>query len=123
MMTGVFAAITTTSAKNYDGIIPTYAYVTAAPDPVGLGQTVYISMFIDKVAPTATGVGGDRWQNFALTITSPSGKVTHLGPFTADAAGGSTNNLCTRRTRKLHSCTLLPRANINRPNRNRSNGK
>jgi outer membrane protein assembly factor BamB len=89
LITGIFAYTNFADAKNFEGIIPTYAYVTVAPDPVGIGQTVYISMFVDKVTPTATGVGGDRWQNLALTITSPSGKVTNMGPFAADAAGGA----------------------------------
>ncbi len=77
------------SARTYNGTIQTFAFLSIAPDPIGVGQTMYISMFLDKVTPTANGVGGDRWQNLVVIVTKPDGTNETLGPFTADAAGGA----------------------------------
>jgi hypothetical protein len=72
--------------------ITTYAFVNVAPDPAGVGQTVNIGMWIDIPPPTASGALGDRWENFTLLITSPSGTTTTLGPFTSDDTGGTHAN-------------------------------
>jgi hypothetical protein len=69
--------------------IPTWAYLSVMPNPVGVGQTAYIGFWLDKVPPTAYQEYGDRWHNFTVTVTKPDGTVQTLGPFTSDAAGGS----------------------------------
>jgi hypothetical protein len=69
--------------------VPTYAFVTASPNPVGIGQTVLIVFWLNWVPPTAAGTTGDRWQNFMVDVTAPSGKVDHLGPFVSDPVGSS----------------------------------
>ncbi|MCX8151103.1 MAG: PQQ-binding-like beta-propeller repeat protein [Candidatus Bathyarchaeota archaeon] len=66
--------------------IPTFAYVTAAPNPVGVGQQVIIYMWLDKAPPTASGAYGDRWKDFTLTITKPDG-TTETQKFTSDPVG------------------------------------
>jgi hypothetical protein len=69
--------------------IPTYLKIHAEPDPVGVGQATYISAFMTK--PTASaGMGstGDLYQGITIQITDPDGKVTTLGPYTADSTGG-----------------------------------
>ncbi len=45
--------------------LTTYAYVAASPNPVGVNQQVFIVMWIDKVPPTAGGIGEtlDRLHN------------------------------------------------------------
>ena len=35
--------------------IPTYAYIVAAPNPIGVGQTVHIYMWLDAVYGAAGG--------------------------------------------------------------------
>jgi outer membrane protein assembly factor BamB len=67
--------------------IPTYAYVAAAPNTVGVGQYTLIIMWIDWVPPTAGGLGGDRWKGFKLDITKPDGSKETLGPFTSGPVG------------------------------------
>ncbi len=89
LASSVFAVMPQTNAKNFSGVIATYAYLNAAPQPVGLNQTVYISMWIDKTPATANGYYGDRWQNFTIKLTTPSGTTSTLGPYTSDAAGGA----------------------------------
>ena len=37
--------------------ITDYLYVNAAPNPVGVGQTVYINLFFTKPIPTLLGFG------------------------------------------------------------------
>ena len=73
--------------------IPTYAYIIAAPNPVGVGQTAHIYMWLDAVYGAAGGstaaIGTNastasaaltannyRFQNYKLTITAPDGTVT-----------------------------------------------
>ena len=66
--------------------IPTYAYLSVAPNPVGVNQEVTIMMWLDKIDPTASGPQGSRFGNFTVTITKPNESTETLGPFTSDPA-------------------------------------
>ncbi len=68
--------------------IPTNAYITAAPDPIGVNQPVSLIYWLDIVPPTAAGVGGDRWANLTISVTTPDGSKETLGPFVSDPVGG-----------------------------------
>ena len=70
--------IPSTEAADY----PTYLFLTAQPDPIGVGQTANVVYWMDKAPPTASGPRGDRWQNWKMEITSPDGDVEtiNLGP-------------------------------------------
>jgi hypothetical protein len=68
--------------------IQTYAFISAQPNPVGVGQSVSLNFWIDKVPPTANGPFGDRWQNYTVQVTFPNGTTQNLGPYTSDDAGG-----------------------------------
>ena len=69
--------------------IPTYAYITATPNPVGIGQTALIAFWINILPPTATGTSGDRWRNLQVEVTKPDGSKEILGPYISDPVGGS----------------------------------
>jgi hypothetical protein len=70
--------------------IETYAYIEAQPNPIGVGQTAYLTFWIDKVPPTAAGLlYGGRWHNMKLTVTTPNGDTENLGTFNSDATGGA----------------------------------
>jgi len=69
--------------------IPTTAFINVAPNPVGVGQTATIVVWIDKNPPTATLTGGDRWQNMMINITNPQGVTTSYPPMTSDPTGGT----------------------------------
>jgi hypothetical protein len=73
--------------------IPTYAYIVAAPSPIGVGQTAHVYMWLDAVYGAAGGrnaidpTNGStssagllsnnyRFHNYNLTITAPDGTVT-----------------------------------------------
>jgi hypothetical protein len=69
--------------------IPTYAFISVAPDPAGLGQKVTVGFWLVMPSPTANTIYGDKWGNMTVKVTKPDGTTETLGPFTADATGGS----------------------------------
>ena len=69
--------------------IKTYAFIDANPDPIGIGQTAFITFGIDKVPNTVSGAYGDRWTGLTVTVTDPAGKITTLSGFVADDTGFS----------------------------------
>ena len=60
--------------------IPTYAYITAAPNPIGVGQTTYIIMWLDKLWDNTALTNNYRFHNYELVITAPDGSNTTV-PF------------------------------------------
>jgi outer membrane protein assembly factor BamB len=69
--------------------IPTWAYLSVMPNPVGIGQEAFVNFWIDKAPPTAATIYGDRWQDFKVTLTKPDGTTETMGPFTSDDTGGA----------------------------------
>lgn len=65
--------------------IPTYTFLTINPDPIGVGQTLSVNFWLDKVTPNAATLFGDRWTGLMLTITKPDGTMETKGPFTLDS--------------------------------------
>jgi hypothetical protein len=68
-------SLQSTSAHTPAWQIPTYAYVQAVPNPVGVGQAALVYMWVDKIADGAQLGNTIRFQNYQLTITAPDGKV------------------------------------------------
>jgi hypothetical protein len=60
--------------------VPTYAYLTASPDPIGVNQPVTLVFWLDKYPYTAGGTTGDRWRNLRIEVTLPDGSKESLGP-------------------------------------------
>jgi hypothetical protein len=55
--------------------IPTFAFIMAVPNPIGVGQYTHIFMWLDKTF-SATAIPNDyRFHNYKLTITKPDGTV------------------------------------------------
>jgi hypothetical protein len=67
--------------------IPTYAFINAAPDPVGVGQTCLVVFWLNQLPPSAAGVGGDRWRNLSIEVSKPDGSKVTLGPYVSDPVG------------------------------------
>ena len=63
---------------------PTYAQINVAPNPIGIGQTVTVNMYLAVPLETSEAV-----QNMTLYITDPNGVKTTYGPFRSDATGGT----------------------------------
>jgi outer membrane protein assembly factor BamB len=69
--------------------ITTHAYVQAVINPVGVGQSTYIYMWVDKVKDGALITNNVRFHNYKLTITAPNGDVTEK---TFETVTDSTSN-------------------------------
>ena len=85
--------IPSASAHSPPWQIPTYAYIVAAPNPIGVGQPTHVYMWLDPVFGAAGGsvavIGTNgstasaaliannyRFHNYNLTITAPDGTST-----------------------------------------------
>ena len=63
-----------------------YAYLTVAPNPVGIGQTVAIVMWVDSPLVGATVTNDIRRHDYTLTITKPDGSTEkHNWPVVSDS--------------------------------------
>ena len=56
--------------------ITTFAYITAAPNPIGVGQQTNIVFWLDTVIQGAGITNNIRFQNYNLTIVAPDGTKT-----------------------------------------------
>jgi outer membrane protein assembly factor BamB len=79
-------ALPTANAHTPAWTIPTWCYITATPNPVGVNQQASLVFWVDKVPPTAMGEYGDRW-TFNVEVTKPDKTSETLGPFTSDPIG------------------------------------
>ncbi len=55
--------------------IPSFGYVSVAPSPVGVGQTVQVYMWVDVPLPSAVITNDIRRHGYTLTITKPDGNT------------------------------------------------
>jgi len=67
--------------------IPTYAYIAIDQNPLSVNIQAWVTIWLDKVPPTAGGAGGDRWRDFTVDVTQPDGTMQTLGPFTSSPIG------------------------------------
>ncbi|MFB3888815.1 MAG: PQQ-binding-like beta-propeller repeat protein [Candidatus Bathyarchaeia archaeon] len=63
--------------------IKTYAYMAIVPNPVGVGQQVEVTIWIEPLPLTAT----DVFHDFTVTITKPDGTTKTVGPLTTSPVG------------------------------------
>jgi len=88
-ITTSLVAVPLANAHDPPWSVPTYSFCNAAPDPVGLGQTVAVNFWVNMPPPTASAQYGDRWTGMTVKVTKPGGTTETLGPFTSDATGGT----------------------------------
>lgn len=62
--------------------VPNYLYVSVAPNPVGVGQPVYVSLFFTKPLPS----GG--YHELEVTVQKDGSTVEHWDGLTTDTTGG-----------------------------------
>jgi hypothetical protein len=87
LMLSMTASMTMTSASIYPPAgthVTSYAEINVAPNPVGIGQTVTVNMYLAVPLETSELV-----QNMTLYITDPNGLKTTYGPFISDKTGGT----------------------------------
>ncbi len=69
-------SLSTASAHTPAWDITSYAYVSAAPNPVGVGQEVYVFVWVDIPITGAVVTNDIRRHDYKLTITDPDGVNT-----------------------------------------------
>ena len=69
--------------------IPTSAYVTCTPNPIGVSQITTIVVWVDRYSPFSGGGIGQLWDGFKIDITKPDGNKQTIGPFTCASDVGS----------------------------------
>jgi hypothetical protein len=62
----------------------TYAQINVAPNPVGVGQTVTVNLYLAVPLETSEAAGPSH-----VYITDPDGHKTEYGPYFSDATGGT----------------------------------
>ncbi|MCW4015923.1 MAG: PQQ-like beta-propeller repeat protein [Candidatus Bathyarchaeota archaeon] len=65
--------------------VETYSFITVNPNPIGVGQTAFVTFWLDQVTPTASASAGDRWEDITVKIEAPDGTVENLTGNTLDA--------------------------------------
>jgi outer membrane protein assembly factor BamB len=70
-----------------------YAFLAVEPNPVGVGQTTYIAMWVDVPLPGASESNDIRKHDYQLTITAPDGtQQTQSWPIVADTIGAQSTS-------------------------------
>lgn len=91
-MTASMIIVPTANAHTPPWQVPTYAYISVAPNPVGVGQAVTVVFWLDKVPIGAEGVWGSRWHNMKVTVTKPDGTTDTVITRDSDANGGASTS-------------------------------
>jgi outer membrane protein assembly factor BamB len=86
-ISAIFVALPIVGAHDPPWTVPTWAYISATNNPIGVGQQVVVVFWPNKIPPTASGAYGDRWI-WNVEVTKPDGTKETLGPFTSDPVGG-----------------------------------
>jgi outer membrane protein assembly factor BamB len=84
-----FAILPFVNAHDPAWQVPTFAYLTASPNPIGVNQQAVLIFWLDKPPPSAAGAEGDRWLNLKVEVTKPDGTSQVVGTYTSDSVGGS----------------------------------
>jgi len=75
-MSASMMLVPTASAHTPPWQIPTFAYVAVAPNPVGVGQTIHVFMWLNAPYDGAAVSNDYRFHNYKLTITKPDGTTS-----------------------------------------------
>ena len=66
----------TSNAHTPSWQLPTFAYVQAVPNPIGVNQTATVYLWLANTYDNALKTNDYRFHNYELTITAPDGTVT-----------------------------------------------
>ncbi len=72
------AAVPAANAHYPPWSIPTFAHIYAATNPIGVGQTAYIYIFLTPTYDSENVNNDYRFHNYNLKITDPDGKQTTM---------------------------------------------
>jgi outer membrane protein assembly factor BamB len=83
-----YALQPTANAHTPPWTIPSFAYVSVAPSPIGVGQTAQVYMWVDTPMPNAAVTNDIRRHGYQLTIIKPDGITeTHNWDVIFDTTG------------------------------------
>jgi hypothetical protein len=88
-ITAAMTVLPTVSAHTPPWTIKTYAFITASPNPVGVGEYTTIVFWVDENPPTAGGYEGQWWTDCKLDITKPDGSKQTISGITIKSATGN----------------------------------
>jgi hypothetical protein len=83
LLTATLFAISPAATAQTATNVPTAGYISAYPNPCGVGQTLVISFWVEPIPPTRT----DIFHGFNLKITAPDGTVQTKGPLNSQPIG------------------------------------
>ncbi len=75
-MSASMMLLPSTSAHTPKWDLTTNAYISANPNPIGVGQSTLVYMWLNKVYDGAAIGNDNRFHNYKLTITAPDGTNT-----------------------------------------------
>ena len=75
-MSASMMLVPTANAHTPAWSIPTFAYINVAPNPVGVGQSVAVFIWLNQVFESSAITNDYRFHNYQLTITAPDGTKT-----------------------------------------------
>jgi outer membrane protein assembly factor BamB len=64
-------------AQDANPTVTTMAFLSVAPNPVGIGQSVQVEFWVEPIHPLSE----DYFTGYVVKITSPSGEVQTMGPY------------------------------------------
>jgi hypothetical protein len=87
LVSTVFITLPTTTAHTPAWQFPTHAFIMAMPNPIGVGQTIVVYVWLDLAFGAAARAAGEttsfagvfnnyRFHNYQVTITAPDGTQT-----------------------------------------------
>ncbi len=113
MFTLTLTALPLAKAHDPPWQIPTYAYIQAVPNPVGVGQAAHVYMWIDKIPNGASPTNNIRLHDYKLTITTPDGTTTTKTWATVeDTTSNQGYSFTPAQTGTLHSQVRFSRIDI-----------
>jgi outer membrane protein assembly factor BamB len=94
--------------------IPTYAYIVALPNPVGVGQKLNVYMWVDSVHDGAGVYNNFRFHNYELMITSPNGTTNTITfPYISDTTSNQGTSFIPTTVGAYNLTFVYPGENIN----------
>jgi outer membrane protein assembly factor BamB len=87
-ITATIVALPIANAHTPAWNVPTYAYITVGPNPVGVNQPVTLVYWLEWIPPTASGAGGDRWRGWTIEVTEPDETKQTITLSPSDPVGG-----------------------------------
>ena len=85
LMLAMAASLVALPTANAQAPTPSFAFIGATPNPVGVGQEVLIHVGVAQQLQNTY----EKWTGLTVTVTKPDDTTETLGPFKTDATGST----------------------------------